>query len=323
MLSQLKRLGHVSTDEWQTISQRIDSTPRRPDAFLDTLSPPPSTHAGGAIELLELNPDHPGFADQAYRSRRNAIAQQALDYNSGDPIPHAEYSPDEERVWALVNDELDTIHQSLVCREILILKQRFNWNRHSVPQLSMVNERLQQMAGFRMEPVAGLVNARTFLSYLGRRVFLSTQYIRHSSRPLYTPEPDIIHELIGHAATLAHPGIAEVNRLLGRAALLATDSEMLRLERVYWYTMEFGLVKQGDDIKAYGAGLLSSIGELRGFWSNATFKTWDLNQMALTPYDPTCYQDQLFVAPSFTAMLSDLCCWLRLGGWKDSAEKMS
>ena len=125
-----------------------------------------------------------------------------------------------------------------------------------------------------------------------------------------------MHELIGHAATLVHPGIAEVNRLLGRAAEVANDREMERIGNVYWYTMEFGLVEQDGRPKAYGAGLLSSVGELSEFDTRAALRGWDLTRIASTGFDPTTYQTELFVAPSFTRMLVDVSRWVRNGDWR-------
>ena len=147
--------------------------------------------------------------------------------------------------------------------------------------------------------------SKNISTILDKKFFLATQYIRHSSKPFYTPEPDIIHEIVGHRASLAHPGIAEVNRLLGLASEVATESEMLRLARVYWYTLEIGLVQQFGEVKAFGAGLLSSVGELQGFSQKAQLQEWDLKIMMNTDYDPTTYQSILFVAPSFTRLLAD------------------
>lgn len=275
-----------------------------------------SLHAGGEDDLVPLDPDHPGFRDPTYRERRNAIARIALDYQPGTPVPLAPYSDDEQAVWRTVWGSLAPLHRDRVCREILDLQEVAPLPHDEIPQLGALNPKLYASSGFRMEPVAGLVSARTFIRYLGRRVFLSTQYIRHHSQPFYTPEPDVIHELVGHAATLVHPGIAELNRLLGDAAEVADDQEMIRLERVYWYTLEFGLVREGDAIKAFGAGLLSSVGELSAFDRNAELKDWDLDVIAGTPYDPTRYQAVLFVAPSFTRLLVDVCAWVRGGRWR-------
>jgi phenylalanine-4-hydroxylase len=168
-----------------------------------------------------------------------------------------------------------------------------------------------------MEPVMGLVTIRTFLGKLASGIFPSTQYIRHHSRPLYTPEPDIIHELIGHMASLAHGKVAEANRWMGRAARKATDSELVRLEHVYWWVIEFGLCEEAGEVKAVGAGLLSSAGELSAINKDPVLKPWDLDHIARTSYDPTCMQPQLFVAPSFDRMLDEVIDWVQGGGWSD------
>jgi phenylalanine-4-hydroxylase len=286
-------------------------------------SPPRQDHAGGVQDLVALDPNHPGFRDSVYRARRNTIAQLALDHQTGARVAHAPYDPAEHRVWADVQAALAPLHQARACAEILQLQEILPLHPDRVPQLAELNPRLHAVAGFRMEPVAGLVSSRTFLTHLGRRVFLSTQYIRHASRPFYTPEPDIIHELVGHAATLVHPGIAELNRVVGRAAASADARSMARLERVYWYTLEFGLVQEGDAIKAFGAGLLSSVGELTGCLDGPTLMPWDLEAMAETPYDPTTFQDVLFVAPSFTRLLCDVTAWVRTGGHLASSEAAS
>ena len=276
-------------------------------------------HAGGITDLVVLDPEHPGFSDLVYRERRNTIAKCALEHKTRSPIPIIEYTEEENQVWSLVWQHLQEAHQKHVCLEILQLQDIVELPSTKVPQLRDISVMLERTAGFRMEPVAGLVSPRTFQKYLGQRIFLATQYIRHNSKPFYTPEPDIIHEIVGHAASLAHPGIAEVNRLLGLASEVATDSEMLRLARVYWYTLEFGLVEEFGEIKAFGAGLLSSVGELQDFSQKAKLQDWNLNTMMNTDYDPTDYQSTLFVAPSFTRLLADTCCWLREGDWRDQA----
>ena len=276
-------------------------------------------HAGGIPDLLELSPEHPGFLDKDYRQRRDIIADLALNYRSGQPIPEIVYTQEEHNVWQTITQTLKPLHEHFACSEILELQDVLSFSPHMVPQLAEVNQTLQSLAGFRMEPVAGLVSSRNFLFYLGRRVFLSTQYIRHHSKPFYTPEPDIVHELIGHAATLTHPGIAEVNRLLGMAVSIASDAEVEAIARVYWYTLEFGLVRERGETKALGAGLLSSVEEIERF-PHTPHREWDLDVMKHTPYDPTACQEFYFVAPSFTRMLTDMSCWLRLGGWRENQK---
>ena len=284
-------------------------------------SPTPTTHAGGTADLVQLDKDHPGFRDTVYRQRRQRIAELALAHQTGGPVADAPYTSEEHEVWRTVWGALAPVHQDRVCREILELQEVLPLPTDRIPQLEELNPRLYAAAGFRMEPVAGLVTPRTFMRYLGQQVFLSTQYIRHHSRPFYTPEPDVEHELVGHAATLVHPAIAEVNRLLGQAAAVASEAEMARLDRVYWYTIEFGLVEQEGEPKAFGAGLLSSVGVLRDFATHAQLQDWDLDRMATTPFDPTTYQSTLFVAPTFTRLLVDLSVWVRTGAWRGEATR--
>lgn len=267
-------------------------------------------HAGGVEELVPLDPDHPGFKDEVYRARRNAIARLALEYREGDPLPHAEYTEEEHAVWRTVWAHLSPLHERSACREWKESSAALALDRGRVPQLASVNESLKRGAGFRMLPVAGLVSGRMFLGMMGKGVFLSTQYMRHHSVPLYTPEPDVVHELVGHAASLFHPGIVKLSRRFGEAAWRVDDAALKRLEYLYWYTLEFGLVEEDGVRKAYGAGLLSSFGELADFETHAEIRPLDCDEAASIPYDPTQYQKILFVSPSFGRMVEDVCAWL-------------
>jgi phenylalanine-4-hydroxylase len=266
-------------------------------------------------ELMQLDADHPGFHDAVYRRRRNEIARAALDYRQG-PVPEIAYTEQEHDVWAEVWRHLDPLHDRYACRAYRNAGDRIALSRERIPQLTEVNATIHPLLGFSMVPVAGLVAAKAFLSQLGRDVFLSTQYMRHHSVPLYTPEPDVVHELIGHAATFADPTFVALNRAFGEAALRAQDdSEAIeRIGRVYWYTLEFGVVREAGALRVYGAGLLSSFGELGRFEREEELNEWSVEEIAATPYDPTKYQEKLFVAPGFDAMANDVLRWLKRVG---------
>jgi phenylalanine-4-hydroxylase len=174
--------------------------------------------------------------------------------------------------------------------------------RDHIPQLNEVNKRVEALSGFHLEPVAGLVEPRTFLDALASGTFLCTQYIRHHSTPFYTPEPDVIHELAGHAVTLASPRLAELNRAFGRAVKRTKSlAGFDRLAHIYWFTIEFGVLLEEGNLKAYGAGLLSSAGELDAM-SRSELRPLDLEAASRQSYDPTQYQQRLFYAESFDAM---------------------
>jgi len=254
------------------------------------------------LRLVELDPDHPGFRDPEYRARRNAIAQIACSYRPGEPIPPAPYTELEHGVWQTIWCALGPAHRQYACAEYLSCLDRLNFDTDRIPQLGEVSRKVEAISGFKLEPVAGLVEPRIFLESLANGVFLCTQYIRHYSTPLYTPEPDVAHEIIGHAVTLASPRIAELNRLFGEAVRRTKDAdEMDRLARVYWFTIEFGVLREDGRIKAYGTGLLSSAGELAEM-HKAELRPLDLDAAANHVYDPTHYQAILFCAESFDQM---------------------
>lgn len=269
-----------------------------------------STTDASTPALVELDADHPGFHDPLYRQRRNEIARLAIEHHAGDPPPFVPYTDEEESVWREVWRNLEPLHDTYACRQYLEASDRVALSRDEIPQLRDVNSVIEPIHGFRMMPVAGLVSAGAFLDRLGSSVFLATQYMRHHSVPLYTPEPDVVHELIGHAATFADGGFAILNRAFGHAVAIASPEQIDRIGRLYWYTLEFGVVRERGKLKVYGAGLLSSFGELGRFVTEERLEEWDVERIVETPYDPTRYQPRLFVAPSFDVVVDDVTQWL-------------
>ncbi|MEQ1643259.1 MAG: phenylalanine 4-monooxygenase, partial [Pyrinomonadaceae bacterium] len=172
-----------------------------------------------------------------------------------------------------------------------------------IPQLSEMNRRLNELTGFRLAPIEGLVETRGFLSWLSYRVMLCTQYIRHHSQPAYTPEPDIVHEAIGHIPMFTNPNFADFSQFIGHGARIATDKQLEELGRLYWFTVEFGMVEHEGDIKAYGAGLLSSFGELEhAFSEQVERRPFDLEQVINHEYTYSDMQKVLYVVPSYAEL---------------------
>lgn len=260
-------------------------------------------------EIVQLDPDHPGFRDPVYRARRNEIARFALSCREGDPLPRVAYTPEEQAVWRTTWQRLGPLHENHACREWLASSRALSLDRSAVPQLADVNVRLSE-SGFRMLPVAGLISGRGFLSAMAEGVFLATQYMRHHTVPFYTPEPDVIHELVGHAASLFHPDIVALSRRFGEAARRANEKAMKKLELAYWYTLEFGLVREDGALRTYGAGILSSFGEMERIATQAEIRPLDFDDASSRPYDPTRYQPVLYVSPSFPEMVRDVSAWL-------------
>jgi phenylalanine-4-hydroxylase len=258
---------------------------------------PVNTDADGTV-VVELGETHPGFADPEYRERRNAIAALAMEWEPGRPMPEISYTETEHEIWRLASAELAVKHRSLAAREYLEGADRLKLPADRIPQLSEVSEALEPLTGFSYLPAAGLVPLREFYGVLAEGRFHATQYIRHHSVPLYTPEPDVVHEVIGHANALASPRFAALYRAAGEAARRVHSEDALEfVSRVFWFTLEFGVIRESDVLKAYGAGILSSYGEIDEF-RDMTILPLDLATMGTIDYDITRYQDKLFEAAS-------------------------
>lgn len=292
------------------IQQSAETEPWFPRSIADLDRFANRVLSGGA----ELQADHPGFTDEVYRARRQHFADIANNYKHGQPIPLVEYTEAEKATWKEVFAKLAALHKTNACKEFNAvfpqLEQHCGYGADNVPQLQDISRFLKGRTGFSMRPVAGLLSSRDFLAGLAFRVFFSTQYIRHGSKPLYTPEPDICHELLGHVPLLADPAFAQFSQELGLASLGASDAYVERLATLYWYTVEFGLCRQDGQLKAYGAGLLSSFGELEYCLTDEPEKRPFLPDSACDqPYPITRYQPIYYVAESFADAKDKLRAW--------------
>ncbi len=253
-------------------------------------------------EISTLPLDHPGAHDLEYRARRDYIARLARQYRQ-DPqhrLPDVDYTPAERAVWQHVCCQLEKVHARHACSFYLAAKRQLGISCLQVPQLSWLSAELTRRTNFRLAPIEGLVETRGFLSWLSKRTMLCTQYVRHHSRPDYTPEPDVVHEFIGHVPAFTNPDFADFSQYIGAGALRATEEQLEQLGRLYWFTVEFGLIAEGNATKAFGAGLLSSYSELEhAFSSEVERRPFDLREVIATPFDYSDMQPLLFVIPSY------------------------
>ncbi len=263
---------------------------------------------------VQLGPDHPGLHDPVYRERRDLLATTAAAWQPGEPCPGVDYTDEEHDVWRVVSEELARKHLTYACHEFLEGKQSLGLPLDHVPQLADLSAALAPLTGFSYRPAAGLVPLRDFYGVLADRQFWATQYVRHHSVPLYTPEPDVLHEVVGHGNTLAHPRFTALYEAAGRAARRVESDEALEfISKVFWFTLEFGVLHEADGLKAYGAGILSSPGEIEEF-RQMSIRPLDVVDMGSTQYDITRYQEVLYAADSFSH-LEDV-----VGGFWDTCD---
>jgi phenylalanine-4-hydroxylase len=259
---------------------------------------------------LELEAGHPGLSDVAYIQRRKklfALCRRHRLQRLGPPL--IDYTPEETRIWREVSPKLNELHVRHACQIYLTAKRDLSINQQEIPQLRTLSARVQRETNMHLVPAEGALPYRTFYEYIGDRGFPVTQFIRHGSHPEFTPEPDMIHDCLGHVPPLMNHDYAELLSLIGRA-VSATDSgeHVLALKRFSWFSIEFGLIEDAGGTKVFGAGILSSTGEIPySLLSPEVRREPFITETVInTDYDPSRMQDHLFIAPSLPFLRSEL-----------------
>jgi phenylalanine-4-hydroxylase len=254
------------------------------------------------VTELELEPGHPGLGDAAYIARREALFALCREHrlkNLGPP--RIQYTDEEQRIWREVSPQLAALHVSHASRIYLHAKRDLGISADEIPQLRDLSDRVKERSGMYLVPAEGPIPYRTFYSYIAERGFPVTQFIRHGSKPEFTPEPDMIHDCLGHVPPLVNHDYAALLTLIGKAAVnVKSGDQVLALKRLSWFSIEFGLIDEDGETKIFGAGILSSIGEIPYSLSKAVeHRPFVTDSVIETDYDPSRMQELLFVIPSF------------------------
>lgn len=254
--------------------------------------------------------EHPGRSDPLYLARRRTVGELARGHQVGDPSSVVEYTESEHATWRKVHRALDGAHRAYACRAVLDAREEVRVPADHIPQHAEVGARLRRLTGFDLTLAGGVVENKRFLGSMARGYFHAVQFVRHPAVPLYSPEPDIIHDVFGHGIHLAAPEFAAIYRLIGQAAVRVETSEALQIiSDLYWFTLEYGVLKEGGTPKAYGAALLSSYGEL-GRIDRSRIRDLNALDMLATPYEISGYQPVLFGARSLTHVADTLATFL-------------
>ncbi|MCX2928072.1 phenylalanine 4-monooxygenase [Streptomyces sp. NEAU-W12] len=246
-----------------------------------------------------------GGLDEPCARRRREITEAIR--SAGGPNSHpVAYSAEEDLLWGTMVSKLNAVHPRVASTRYLQAKERLPLPVTHTPRIDDLGQRLDSLTGFRLLPVDGLAPVKEFYGRFGDGIFSTTMYLRCPSRPHYSPEPDMLHELVGHAVMLADPLFADLYRLFGKAANNAgSEQDLQAISQVFWFTMETGLVQEDGRAKAYGAALLSSSGELAKL-DTCPVEKFSIQEMITSDYDISTYQGRLFIAQSVEEMVREV-----------------
>lgn len=258
-----------------------------------------------------LNKEHPGFRDIEYRERRNYLAQVSKDYKMGQPIKRIDYSKVETDLWGRIYDKLRGLMLEHGVKEYVdnlkILEKEGIFKRTAIPQLEDINNFLIKKTNWRIKPVSGILSQREYLNCLAFRTFPCTQYIRHHTRPDYTPEPDLVHEFFGHIPSFCDPVFCDISQELGILSLGQSDSVVKLVGSLYWFTIEFGLTKEDGKMKIYGGGIGSSSDEIHNALTNKDIRHLNIHkEFPPTEFVVTKVQPYFYYTNSQNELLDQL-----------------
>ena len=171
------------------------------------------------------------------------------------------YTAAEHHVWSILFERQRKLLPGRACDEFLQGLQNLGFESNIIPQLPDVSRKLLAMTGWQVAPVPALISARSFFELLAQRRFPAATFIRCEEEIDYVKEPDIFHELFGHCPMLTHQVYADFVHDYALKVLNFPESDWPLLQRLFWFTVEFGLINTAKGLRAYGGGILSSISE--------------------------------------------------------------
>jgi len=222
------------------------------------------------------------------------------------PQAWADYTPAEHGMWDTLFRRQSEMLPGRVTQAFLDGLDVLKLSKPGVPDFEELSERLNRLTGWRVVAVPGLVPDHVFFRHMANRTFVAGRFIRTPDQIDYLQEPDVFHDVFGHVPLLANPVFADYMQAYGEGGLRSLDlGAMHRFARLYWYTVEFGLIREAGDLKLYGAGIVSSFAEsVFALESPSPNRIgFDLQRIMRTRYKIDDYQQTYFVIDSFDDLL--------------------
>lgn len=219
------------------------------------------------------------------------------------------YTAEDHKVWSLLYDEQMKILPSRATKAYLNGIKTAQFERAWIPNFKTINKALKVLTGWQVYAVPGIIDNKPFFELLSQKQFPATTWLRTLAQLKYIEEPDMFHDVFGHVPLLSEPFFCKFLNGLSALALEYIDnpSAIELMARIYWYTIEFGLIKEDGETKIYGAGILSSPGEsVSCLESTAVHLDFGVQEVLSTPYIKNTFQAQYFVIESYEQLSESL-----------------
>jgi phenylalanine-4-hydroxylase len=276
----------------------------------------------GFSTLVPKIPEGPLSADVEFKARPSLPVRESPSPEGtiGSAIVPPQYAEEQHSTWSKMFLRQEAILQGRVCDEYIEARARLQLPSHQVPHLADVNASLEPQSGWRVIRVGGYVPEPIFFKILANRCFPCTDFVRHPDELEYTPAPDMFHDIMGHLPLFLNPRFASFFYQWGQAGLRAsTPEEIAMLGRIYWFTVEFGLINPTAHAGAkhdpaacriYGAGIASSVGEILHSLSPAVEKRpFNIDEIAARVFDIHHMQDTLYEISTFAELEDEFVRW--------------
>lgn len=211
------------------------------------------------------------------------------------------YPAIDHETWSILINQQDELIKGRACTEYIEGLKKLNFSRDKIPQHDEVTKVLKKETGWAVEPVEAIISADEFFTLLSEKKFPAASFIRTRAELKYIKEPDIFHEFYGHCPLITNQNYADYLEAYGKMALKVSGKDRLRLFRLFWFTIEFGLIKTDQGLRIYGGGILSSPSETVHALENKEVEYQDLDALTAlrTPYRIDIEQPLYFVIESF------------------------
>lgn len=255
------------------------------------------------------------------KAAQDGIDPRCIPQKLENPVPEHEeiiypnYTAEEQSNWSFLYNRQMKFLPGRACEEYIEGAGKLNLSEEKIPYLKDLSHIFHKSTGWKVARVPGLIHEQNFFEMLRRKVFPSTDYIRGKEELDYTPAPDLFHDIFGHMPLLTNKSFASFYQMFGEAAMKAEGINRKYLETFHWFTVEFGLIRKPEGMRIYGAGIVSSHGEVQSALSgNVEVKEFVPENIIIQEYDVWHLQPILFAIESFEQLEQGFKEWTKKAG---------